>query len=266
MVPRRKEDVWWLAALLNSPIHNTIFAWLTKPFRGEYKSANKQFIAPLPIPDGSRGDKAAISALAKGMQERRTDRVSLKADLKERLAAAARVTWPLEQLLPDVRAIPEIEQTVPRSVPSTERKRWVDDQRGADEETVLARIDGAIRVDSAFDAQLLRGKLAFLIDDQEMARVFVSEDQQALVAAQWRTIALDFQPGGRSDAKRLIDQLRKVVVTAPEALAGQIIAIGAQLASLSDVIKDDERQLHELTALLFNLSDDEEKLVLHGRV
>lgn len=266
VVPRSSGDVWWLAALLNSPIHNMIFSWLTKPFRGEYKSANKQFIAPLPIPEGSRGEKAALSALAKGMQERRTDRVSLKADLKERLAAAARVTWPLEQLLPDVRAIPDIEQTLPRSVPSTERKRWVDEQRAADEETALARIDGAIRLDSVFEAQLVRGKLAFLIDEQEVARVFVSEEQEALVAAQWRAVALDFQPGGRTDAKRLIDQLRKVVVTAPPALAAQIIDIGAKLASLSEVIQDDERQLHELTALLFNLSDEEERMVLRGRV
>ena len=266
VVPSSTGDVWWLAALLNSPIHNMIFSWLTKPFRGEYKSANKQFIAPLPIPKGSRGEKAALSALAMGMQERRTDRVSLKADLKERLAAAARVTWPLEQLLPDVRAIPDIEQSLPRSVPSTERKRRVDEQRAADEETALAQIDGAIRIDSTFEAQLVRGKLAFLIDEQEVARVFVSADHAALIAAQWRAVALDFQPGGRNDAKRLIDQLRKVVVDAPPALAGQIIEIGAKLASLSDVIQDDERQLHELTALLFNLSDDEERLVLQGRV
>ena len=266
VVPQSTGDVWWLAALLNSPIHNMIFSWLTKPFRGEYKSANKQFIAPLPIPAGSRGEKAALSALAKGMQGRRTDRVSLKADLKERLAAAARVTWPLEQLLTDVRAIPDIEQTLPRSVPMAERKQRVDEQRTADEESALAQIDGVIRPGSLFDVQLVRGKLAFLIDEQEVARVFVSESEAELVAAQWRAVALDFQPGGRNDAKRLIDQLRRVVVTAPPALAAQIIEIGAKLAALSGEIQDDERKLHELTALLFNLSDDEERLVLQGRM
>ena len=190
----------------------------------------------------------------------------MKADLKERLAAAARVTWPLEQLLPDVRAIPDIEQTMPRSVSSTERKLWVDEQRAADDETALARIDGAIRLDSVLAVQLVRGKLAFLINEQEVARVFVSDDQEQLVAAQWRAFALDFQPGGRNDARRLIDQLRKVVVTAPPALATQIFEIGAKLASLSEVIEEDERQLHELTALLFNLPDEEERQVLQGRV
>ena len=79
-------------------------------------------------------------------------------------------------------------------------------------------------------------------------------------------VALDFQPGRRNDAKRLINQLRKVVVTAPPALAAQIIAIGAQLASLGSLIQHDEEQLHELTVLLFHLSDEEERLVLQGRV
>ncbi|WP_353227445.1 hypothetical protein, partial [Novosphingobium sp.] len=46
----------------------------------------------------------------------------------------------------------------------------------------------------------------------------------------------------------------------------QIIAIGGKLHELSKAIQDDERQLHELTALLFNLSPAEESMVLRGRV
>lgn len=257
---------WFLMSILSSPTANYIFKWLGKPKDNGYFEANKQFIAPLPIPAGTRGEKAALSALARGMQQRRTERVSLKADLGERLAAAPTASWPLEQLLPDVRAVPVIEQVVPRSVPATERKRWVDEQRAADEETALARIDAAIRLDSHCEVHLARGKLAFLIDEQEAARVFISEDQEALITAQWRAIALDFQPGGKNNARRLIDRLRKVVVTAPPALTEQIVAIGARLAALSNVIDDDERQLHELTVLLFGLSDEEERLVRQGRV
>ena len=265
VVPRRSEDVWWLAAILNVPTSNLIFSWLTKPFRGEYKSANKQFIAPLPVPKGSRSDKAAVMALAKGMQERRSLRVELRADLNERLTATSRVNWPLERLLPDVRAIPEIEQALPRSVPASERKRWVDEQRKADEETALARIDSLIRLDSEATVDLRSGKLTFLIDEQEAARVFVSEAEAPLIAAQCRAIALDFQPSGKGDAKRLTDRLRKLAVTAEPALEEQIIAIGQKLAELGEVLHDDEKQLHELTALLFNLTPEEEQLVKQGR-
>lgn len=45
VVPTRTEDIWLLAGILNSPVSNAIFDWISKPFRGGFKSANKQFIA-----------------------------------------------------------------------------------------------------------------------------------------------------------------------------------------------------------------------------
>ena len=265
VVPKRPEEVWWLAGLLNSPTHDLIFSWLTKPFRGEYKSANKQFIAPLPIPRANRKDVASLSALAKRLQEKRTERVELRAGLDERLVTAAPARWPLEAILPDVRSIAQIEDTVPRSVPAAERKAWIDEQRAADEEAALARIDGAIRLDSRLTVTLDRGKLSFLADGQEIARAFVGEAEALLADAQWRAAAIAFQPTGKSDAKRLTDRLRKVVVAAPPAVADQIVALGCELADLSVEIDGEERQLHEITAMLFNLSPEEEAMVLKGR-
>jgi hypothetical protein len=265
VVPTRKEDVWWLAGILNAPTTDTIFSWLTKPFRGDYKSANKQFIAPLPIPKTDRAGKAALSALAKGMQERRTRRVELRADLDERLRSTATKTWPLEQILSGVRSISEIEESAPASLPLSKRKEWADDQRKADEESALARIDGIIQLDSQADVIAERGKLAFRIDDQEVARTFLGPDEIELVEAQWRANAVDFSPTGNGEAARLIGKLRKVVVTAPPALRDQIIATGNELASLSDIIRDDERDLHEMTCHLFGLTAEERRLVEQGR-
>ena len=261
VVPSRVDDLWFLSGILNAPVTNTIFGWLSKPFRGDYKSANKQFIAPLPIPRADQKGRLALSALAMRMQQRSTERVDQRARLEERLAATSRPGLPLERLLPGVRTITEIDAVRPRSVRPTEAKAWADDQRSADEEAALARIDGMIRLDSAFAVDLADGKLTFRIDEQEAARLFVSPAEAPLVEAQWRCVAIDFQPGGKADAKRLIDRLRKVATTADPAIADQIIDIGQQLATLSTVIADDEAQLHELTCHLFNLSDAERRLV-----
>jgi hypothetical protein len=181
------------------------------------------------------------------------------------LAATSRQRWSLERLLPDVRSIPAIEETVPKSVPTADRKRWVDDQRKADEEAALARIDGTIRLDSELTVDVDGGKLSFMIDEQEAARVFVTADQSALVAAQWRSVALDFQPRGKDDAKRLVDRLRLLATEAEPAVEQQIIAIGDELATLGRVIADDERDLHELTCRLFALTPEERRLVEAGR-
>jgi hypothetical protein len=266
VVPTRREDVWWLAGILNAPVTNTIFSWLTKPFRGDYKSANKQFIAPLPVPKTDRAGKAALSALAKGMQERFTRRIELRSDLNERLGSAAKTTWPLDRVLGDVRAIAEIEEKAPRSLPRPELKGWIDEQRKADEESALARIDGGIRLDSIADVTAERGKLSFRIDEQEIARTFLDEHELPLVEAQWRAVSVDFSPTGKGDAKRLVERLRKVVTHANPALRQQIIDIGGELAKLSDVIRDDEQQLHEMTCFLFKLTPEERKLVEQGRI
>ena len=58
---------------------------------------------------------------------------------------------------------------------------------------------------------------------------------------------------------------RRVATDADPSVTAQIIAIGADLAALTDVLRDDEHQLHELTCLMFNLSDDEKRLVERGR-
>lgn len=266
VVPARRDDIWWLAGIINAPVSNSIFGWLSKPFRGDYKSANKQFIAPLPIPKADRAGKAALSALAKSMQERRTRQVGLRAELEERLGAAAKSSWPMERILPGIRSIAEIEETAPKALKPSERKIWVDEQRKDDEESALARIDGLIGLDSIGEVAAERGKIAFLIDEQEVARTFLDEDQMPLIEAQWRATAVGFAPTGKGDAKRLVDKLRKVVTEAEPALRQQIIDVGGELASVSDVIRDDEDQLHEMTCFLFGLDAEERRLVEAGRL
>ncbi len=50
------------------------------------------------------------------------------------------------------------------------------------------------------------------------------------------------------------------IPAAEPAVANQIIAIGKELAQLSEVLRDDEAQLHELTCPLFNLTPAERAL------
>lgn len=265
VIPKRKEDVWMLAGVINAPVTNLTFSWLSKPFRGDYRSANKQFIAPLPIPPASLAERAGLSALARQMQERRTAQVDEEAALEERLARTARRTFPLDHILPDVRSITAIEEAMPRSIRPRDRKAWIDDERKADEEAALARIDAMIHLDSAFAVTLDGGKLSFLIDEQEAAAIFVG-DEGPLVEAQWRAAAISFTPSGKGDALRLVARLRRLTTEAPDAVARQIIAIGHSLAIRAEALGNDETQLHDMTCALFKLTPDEKRLVERSRI
>jgi hypothetical protein len=62
-----------------------------------------------------------------------------------------------------------------------------------------------------------------------------------------------------------VKRLRRVALSADEALSKQIIALGDALAKLTAVLRDDEASLHELTCHLFRLSSEERQLVEAGR-
>lgn len=265
VVPRRKDEVWLQAGVLNAPVSNLVFSWLSKPFRGDYRSANKQFIAPLPIPNASAADRAGLSALAQGLQTRRTEQLDDRAALDERLGSCARTTWTLDRILSGVRPLTEIEAAMPRSVQPRDRKGWIDDERTADEEAAIARLDALIRPDSEFGVVHADGKSSLLIDEVEGARVFVGAEGE-LVEAQWRAIAVGFSPTGKDDGKRLSDRLRRVATEARPEVATQIIEFGRRLAERDEVLREDERQLHELTCAMFKLTPEERALVERGRV
>jgi len=255
---------WFLLGVLNAPISNTIFSWIGKPKANGYYEANKQFIAPLPIPRAGRRDRATLSALAHRLQQAHTARVALRGRLKERLDTTARADWPLERLLPGVRAVAAIEADAPATLPAGERKAWVDDQRRADEEAAIARLDALIRLDVALDVTLADGKLSLLIDEQAAARAFVGEEGP-LVAAQWRAVALGFEPRGRGDAARLVKDLRRVAVVAEPAVRDQVLAIAGELGTLDGDLRADEAALHAITCRLFRLTPEELQMVEAGR-
>ena len=89
--------------------------------------------------------------------------------------------------------------------------------------------------------------------------------EAALVEAQWRCVALDFAPSGKGYAKRLMDRLRKVASVEEPAITERIIAVNQSLGALSEILRDDEAQLQEMTCRMFNLTLAERQLVENAR-
>jgi hypothetical protein len=71
-------DIWTLACLLNSKLLDFIFKLGSVPFRGNFYSANKQFIASLPIRLPDAAEEGRLTALGQSLHE------SVKAKLGER--------------------------------------------------------------------------------------------------------------------------------------------------------------------------------------
>ena len=89
-------SVWELVVLLNSRLLDYLFQLRTVPFRGDFMSANKQFIAPLPIkvPDSDRD----------GLRELGTSLHRLASEVDSELKGF--LDWLGDQIGADPRALP----------------------------------------------------------------------------------------------------------------------------------------------------------------
>ena len=66
------ETGWFLLGVLNSRPVDFVFRRIAKPKDGGYFEANKQFIAPLPVPKADKKERKKVADLAKKLQKLRT--------------------------------------------------------------------------------------------------------------------------------------------------------------------------------------------------
>ncbi|MGI8840408.1 MAG: hypothetical protein ACR2F8_06470 [Caulobacteraceae bacterium] len=83
-------DQFYLLGVLNGAVADFVFRRIGKAKMGGYFEANKQFIAPLPVPDAPAEDRAAVAAMARELQALWTKRRALLIAAAERLSVLAR--------------------------------------------------------------------------------------------------------------------------------------------------------------------------------
>jgi hypothetical protein len=75
VLTHNERELHFVLAILNSRACDWAWRLTSKPFRGEYRSANKQFIAPLPIPKTK--DPKPLAELAKQLTELHGQRIDV---------------------------------------------------------------------------------------------------------------------------------------------------------------------------------------------
>jgi hypothetical protein len=89
-------SIWVLLCLLNSSALNRVFKLFSVPFRGSFYSANKQFIAPLPIRIPDTGVSSDLEALGKALYQASSSLFSERAAFRDWLGDLIGV--PLDRL------------------------------------------------------------------------------------------------------------------------------------------------------------------------
>lgn len=265
IAPAQGVSLWYLLGILNAPVADFVFRRIAAPKGGGYFEANKQYIAPLPIPDAGPEDRAEIGRRAEDLQRLYTRHRDLLGEISHRMSVVAVRARPDDWLFPDLPKMADLEAAAPGQLDVGQRRAWAKEKR--DEELRLRhkRLGEALRPGASMDAIFTDGELRFLIDGIPVVdRVFLRDDEGAFVLAQWKLIASSFSITESTTGKKLADTLRKVAFTAADAVREQIIDRQRDLSEIEGQIMTAEAEMNAHVYRLYDLSPEEIAMVEAG--
>ena len=264
--PAPGVSLWYLLGVLNAPVADFVFRRIAAPKGGGYFEANKQFIAPLPVPDAPEADRADIAARAERLQLLHSQRRDLLSEIGHRLAVVHARVRPEDWLFPDLPSIAALDASAPTQLDPAERHAWAKAQREDALGGYLERMGESLRPGVSMDASFQLGELRFFFIDGApvIERVFMRQDEGVFVLAQWKLIASSFSVTERTTGKKLADALRKVALTAPDAVREQIIDREHALSAVEAELAAAEAEMNARIYRLYALTPDEIKLVEAG--
>ena len=257
-------DPWFLLGILNAPVADFIFRRVSKPFRGNYFSANRQFIKDLPIPHADVATQALVAALARDLQRLHTERSQILDALARRLPVATRAR-PAEWLFHGLPATADFMLDAPAGLGARERRARCVTLREAEIARREAAVGATLRPGARLSATLAGGELALLVDGVPMLdRVFVTAAESAFVYAVWRRVAAITTVTERLTGKGLCDLLRRVPPATNPALVESVVSLADELDEAEAGIALAETALNEKSFALYDLSAEERAMVQAG--
>jgi hypothetical protein len=260
ILPAAETESDFLMAVLNAPVSDFVFRIISKPFQNDFRSANKQFIAPLLIPNASPEAQAEIAALARGLQEQWTHRRDLLHEAEDRLSVLARARHPAGWLWPDLPGLPELSEQAPKGLRlATERRKWAEERLDEMEAARLEALQAALDRGGRREVRFQSGELRLYVGGAVVLhKIYLDDAAGRLAEAYWRWLLLS---GPTREAERFAADLRRPPAPSDAPAAAQFIERVAALAAEVAAIETDERTLNEILYDLYGLSPEERNLV-----
>ena len=265
VAPANGVSPFFLTGVLNGKVANFVFRRTSKPFRGEYRSANKQYIEPIPIPNATDAQRTDIAQRAEELQRLHSARRGTLLDIARRFQASNARPLPDSWLFPDLPAAEAVEAGAPEHLGRVERRAWIKTAREKLVEQKCVQLGQELVVGAAMDASFERGELRFFIDGVAVIeRVFVGDAEGAFILAQWKVIASTFTISEKTTGKKLAEALRRVAPAAPEPLRSQVIALVATLTNTEREAATAEAEMNRRLYALYGLTPAEIEIVERG--
>ena len=257
--------LWFVCGLLNTPVCNFVFRRISKPFRGGYLSANKQFIAPLPIPDATDSEKAAVAKLAETLQEKHTARRDEMLKLQTRLDSANCLDVSLKEdwLWADVKSVAQIKEQAPDTISAArEKTAWAKSERQRRLDIHYEKLDALLRPGMKLLAIAEDDALHVKSGDFTLLTKFgLDPDEAQFMATIWTQILRSTNVTAKFDGEKLVKKLLRFRSSEDPGLRTAIHALHTNISELDSEIAIAESEINDLVYKLYNLSGDEIELI-----
>lgn len=260
ILPKDKESGWYLLGILNASVCNFVFKRIAKAKAGGYYEANKQFIAPLPIPDVANEAYAKVVSLAKELLSLHTERRDRTLDIDRRLDSPQCLDDPREPswIWADLQTVETLMAEAPPELSKRQKRAWAKERYQKALRAKLGTIDALLKPGAKLRCDFGNGELKLYIDDIEvLAGIFLDEDEGQWIAAQWKQKLRRINITEKFSAEKLLNSLLSLKKTENRSLTQQILEFDSRLDALDREIDRFEKEMNELVYSLYRLSEEE---------
>ncbi|MDQ5770230.1 Eco57I restriction-modification methylase domain-containing protein [Thiothrix subterranea] len=263
-----KSDLPFLAGILNAPVANFIWRRISKPFQNDYRTANKQFIAPLPIPNANDEQKKQVAELAETLQELHTAYRDELQKLAKRLSAAQMTDdtktpqW-IWATLPDDKQLKASDAAKATGLKGKALTDWAKAQYQTALAQKLEKLTVNLNPSLKLTVRYEDGELSLLANGTPAFDSLFIDDAE-LIAVQWKYVVRSTNITPSVTAEKLLGELLKLKTTDNDSLRKQIIALDKKLDELQAGIEAKEREMNALVYGLYGLTRDEVLQVERG--
>jgi type I restriction-modification system DNA methylase subunit len=252
VVAAKETTSEYLSGILNSTACGYIFRLISKPFRGNFRSANKQFIAPLPIPKAKKKVAEDIAKRAAELQRFHTNRRDIISDIGRRLKSVPPLKKPDHWLFPEL-PVPDKSALSETETLAMAKLAYVQALSDRHDDLTDAMSPGA-----ELSSRLLKGEIQFLIDNiPVISGIFPEQSKAEFLLAQWNYVASTFRITGRTKGKTLANALRTLARTEETGRIDQVITLQKELLQTEAAISSLEVEMDTLIYTLYGLSEDQ---------
>ena len=269
ILPATDVDVWFLLGILNARVTDFVFRRSARPKSSGYFQADRQFLAPLPIPDASLEQRAEVGTRARELQELHTRRRDTIAKLDQRLHSAQ--TAPVspapkeEWLWSAIRTPATWKQSsaAPAGLSARDLTAWAKQQHAAALQERHDTLDALLQPGVAITVTNTEDELALHIGGREILRHF-DRLHLPFTAAQWRHALRGLNVTEAFNATRLLKLLLTLRTTTEDTLRDRILALDQEITTLDQTLATKESELNALIYQLYHLTPEEIAMVEGG--